>query len=92
VTCAPLFQFQDVTALFHIMKKIVVTERPSVICYWHMFLFPSFNVCHPDSVKVLLKSSEPKPIGTGGAYSFLMEWIGNYFTCATVGFGVGWLV
>lgn len=72
-----LHKFQDVTGLFHILKKIVVTERPSVICYWHMFLFPSFNVCHPDSVKVLLKSSEPKPISTGGAYSFLMEWIGE---------------
>ena len=89
---ASLFQFHDITGLLHIVKKIVVTERSGVVCCWHMFLFPSFIVCHPDSVKVLLKSSEPKPIGTGGVYSFLMEWIGNYFTCATVCFWFGWLV
>ncbi|KAK7088100.1 hypothetical protein V1264_022062 [Littorina saxatilis] len=32
--------------------------------------------CHPDTVKVLLRSSEPKSHG-GGGYDFLLPWIGE---------------
>lgn len=45
---------------------------------WTMFFYPSFGVCHPETAKVLLKSSEPKPKHTmGGSYRFLLPWLGE---------------
>lgn len=45
---------------------------------WTMFFYPSFGVCHPETAKVLLKSSEPKPKHTmGGSYRFLLPWLGD---------------
>ena len=42
-----------------------------------MFLYPSFAVCHPDTAKVLYKSSTPKSVAVGGVYRYLKTWIGN---------------
>lgn len=65
-----------------IIQDIVTKERSKVICYWFMFFFPEFNVVHPDSAKILMKSSEPKSIGFGGAYGMMKSWLGTYLFIA----------
>ena len=41
-------------------------------------LTTSVILCHPDNVKKLLKTSEPKQSEGGfSAYSLLMDWLGN---------------
>ncbi|XP_048770388.2 cytochrome P450 4F2-like [Ostrea edulis] len=59
---------------------IDLEQRTRTRCYhgWIMFFFPFFAVCHPESAKVLLKSSEPKPRYTiGGSYRILLPWLGD---------------
>ena len=34
------------------------------------------EVCHPDTAKILLKSSEPKPVFKPGGYKFIKKWLG----------------
>ena len=72
-----MFQFSTVKEIYVILQKITEKERPTIVCYWQMFLFPSFIACHPDSVKALLKSSAPKSNNIGGGYTLLLDWIGN---------------
>lgn len=46
---------------------------------WITFIFPLYTVVHPDTVKILLKSSEPKPKTLmAGFYRMAMPWLGEY--------------
>ncbi|XP_048238893.1 leukotriene-B4 omega-hydroxylase 3-like isoform X1 [Haliotis rufescens] len=42
---------------------------------WQGAFRPLIMCCHPDSVKLLLKTSEPKPMA--GAYQFAVPWLGE---------------
>ncbi|OWF56652.1 Leukotriene-B(4) omega-hydroxylase 1 [Mizuhopecten yessoensis] len=44
---------------------------------WLMFFFPILTTCHPDTAKVLLRSSEPKPKRFGEAYYTITPWLGD---------------
>ena len=45
---------------------------------WMMFFYPVFAVCHPDTAKVLLKSSEPKSkYSVGAPYRASIPWLGK---------------
>ncbi|OWF56653.1 Cytochrome P450 4F4 [Mizuhopecten yessoensis] len=57
-------------------KGIRDTGR-KITCHWMAFLYPIFGVCHPATVKILLKSSEPKNKQAGGGYFTLMPWLGD---------------
>ncbi|XP_048770394.2 cytochrome P450 4F2-like [Ostrea edulis] len=55
-------------------------ERSRIKLYhgWIMFFYPLFGICHPETAKTILKSSEPKPRHTtGGSYRFLLPWLGD---------------
>ncbi|KAJ8317416.1 hypothetical protein KUTeg_005320 [Tegillarca granosa] len=42
------------------------------------FIFPLYTAVHPDTIKILLKSSEPKPKGLiTGLYRMLLPWLGD---------------
>ncbi|XP_063448040.1 cytochrome P450 4F2-like [Mytilus trossulus] len=72
-----LHLFKDIGEFMTIIQDIVSKKRSKVICYWFMFFFPEFNVVHPDTARILMKSSEPKAIGMGGAYSMMKSWLGD---------------
>ncbi|XP_071180025.1 cytochrome P450 4A25-like [Mytilus edulis] len=72
-----LHKFKDIGEFMTIIKEIASKERSKVVGYWFMFFFPEFNVIHPDSAKILMKSSEPKAIGFGGAYGMMKSWLGD---------------
>lgn len=44
---------------------------------WVGFFRPVLILLHPDTVKILFKSSEPKITGFGGSYRFLLPWLGE---------------
>ncbi|XP_033748160.1 cytochrome P450 4F4-like [Pecten maximus] len=67
----PLFKFQLL-----VEKGMLETGR-KITCHWMAFLYPILGVCHPDTVKILLKSSEPKNKQKGGGYFTLLPWLGD---------------
>ncbi|XP_069135494.1 cytochrome P450 4A25-like [Argopecten irradians] len=67
----PLIKFQ-----YYAVKGMRETGR-KITCYWLSFLYPVLGVCHPDTVKILLKSSEPKNKQKGGGYFTLLPWLGD---------------
>ncbi|XP_052073285.1 cytochrome P450 4F2-like [Mytilus californianus] len=72
-----LHKFKDIAEFMTVIREVISKERSKVVCYWFMFFFPEFNVVHPDSARILMKSSEPKAIGFGGAYSMMKSWLGD---------------
>ncbi|XP_052239307.1 cytochrome P450 4F1-like isoform X4 [Dreissena polymorpha] len=45
--------------------------------WWVTFAKASLTVCHPETVRVVMKSSQPKPTGFGGVYRFGLPWLGE---------------
>ncbi len=43
--------------------------------YWWGFTHPVLAVAHPDTLKAVLRTSEPKTQGLGG-YSYFNKWLG----------------
>lgn len=76
------FQFSSISEYYEVVMKVLKEKRPKIICGWSMFFYPSFVVCHPDTAKVLYKSSTPKAVAAGGAYRYIKDWIGDFnFKC-----------
>lgn len=46
-------------------------------CFWVSSLRPNLVITHPDVVRVILKTSEPKPTGFGGMYRLGLPWLGE---------------
>ncbi|XP_033748162.1 cytochrome P450 4F4-like isoform X2 [Pecten maximus] len=67
----PLIKFQELA-----VKGMRETGK-KITCYWLAFLYPILGVCHPDTVKIVLKSSEPKNKQKGGGYFTLLPWLGD---------------
>lgn len=44
---------------------------------WFGFFRPIVFLNHPDTIKVLMKTAEPKPKGMNGGYRFLKQWLGE---------------
>ncbi|KAK3084346.1 hypothetical protein FSP39_011928 [Pinctada imbricata] len=73
-----LHLFSDTTENTMIVKKLVQETRTKIYCTWFTFLLPTFSICHPDTVRNIMKSSEPKPTKfIGSPYRFLLRWIGD---------------
>ncbi|XP_060071008.1 cytochrome P450 4A24-like [Ylistrum balloti] len=66
--------FDDFT---DICFELVKETKTRIVSFWIMFFFPLFAICHPETAKIVLKSSEPKSKGPGGAYYPLMDWLGD---------------
>ncbi|XP_062588046.1 ultra-long-chain fatty acid omega-hydroxylase-like [Saccostrea cucullata] len=70
--------FDNMKGYFRTILDTQEKTRTKLFHGWTMFFYPSFGVCHPDTAKVLLKSSEPKPRhSVGGSYRFLLPWLGD---------------
>ncbi|XP_076097048.1 leukotriene-B4 omega-hydroxylase 3-like [Mytilus galloprovincialis] len=55
-----------------------LTRRfPKFYRVWFGPFTPVVSLVHPDSVKVLLKTAEPKPVGHGPTYRTLIPWLGE---------------
>ncbi len=55
--------------------QLIVGGAKSYV-YWAGFNHPVLSVAHPDTVKAILKTSEPKSEGTGG-YNWADKWLGQ---------------
>ncbi|XP_048770376.2 cytochrome P450 4F2-like isoform X2 [Ostrea edulis] len=70
--------FENMQGYFRTVRDTQERTRMKIYHGWTMFFYPAFGVCHPESAKVLLKSSEPKPRHTiGGSYRLLLPWLGD---------------
>ncbi|XP_033731538.1 cytochrome P450 4F4-like, partial [Pecten maximus] len=72
-----LHLISDFDDFMEIGFKLIHETRTRIISFWIMFFFPLIFVCHPETAKTLLKSSEPKSKRVGGAYYPLMDWLGD---------------
>jgi hypothetical protein len=62
---------------YQLVLKTINKTKAKLLSGWVMFFYPIFATCHPDTAKVLLKSSEPKTkYNLGGAYRMLLPWLG----------------
>ena len=61
-----------------LLKDVEWTEKQPRFHSWYFgILRPILVVCHPDTVKQILKTSEPKCTSGGGGYKLLIPWIGD---------------
>ncbi|XP_069136016.1 cytochrome P450 4A24-like isoform X1 [Argopecten irradians] len=72
-----LHLFSDYNGLIDLCGEVVAKTKTKITCYWLMGFYPVLNVCHTDTAKVVLRSSEPKPKHRGGGYFSLMDWLGD---------------
>lgn len=54
-----------------------VRAYPYLSRFWFGPLRPTVMVTHPDTIKVILRSTEPKQMMGGGAYSLIKPWLGD---------------
>ncbi|XP_069118740.1 cytochrome P450 4F2-like [Argopecten irradians] len=59
------------------LHRKLMMKNPRVCRMWLGPFVPQIFVHHPDSVKCILKSSEPKARGLGGSYEYLLPWLGE---------------
>ncbi|XP_060071023.1 cytochrome P450 4F1-like [Ylistrum balloti] len=71
------YPFADFNEVIEICHQIVGKTKSRILSHWIMFFFPVISVCHPETAKVILKTSEPKPKQVGGGYFTLKDWIGD---------------
>ncbi|ESP03555.1 hypothetical protein LOTGIDRAFT_237658 [Lottia gigantea] len=57
--------------------KELLKKYPRFYRTWLTPFKPVINLSHPETVKVLLKTSEPKPRGFGASYEFALPWLGD---------------
>ncbi|XP_069136023.1 cytochrome P450 4A24-like [Argopecten irradians] len=72
-----LHLIEHIDGFTEICFKLIRETKARVISFWIMFMFPLIFVCHPETAKVVLKSSEPKSKRVGGAYYPLLDWLGD---------------
>lgn len=73
-----LHLINNVSDYIRLVMDKIQTSRTKLTSAWMMFFYPVFTACHPDTVKVLLKSSEPKSkYSLGGPYRMLLPWLGD---------------
>ncbi|XP_067685428.1 cytochrome P450 4F6-like [Haliotis asinina] len=52
-------------------------KYPKYYRVWIGPFHPVIRVYHPDTIRAIIKSSEPKSMGFGGAYATLLPWLGE---------------
>lgn len=52
-------------------------KLPRFYCFWTGPFRPSVLLNHPDTVSVLLRTAEPKPVEWGGTYRHALPWLGE---------------
>ncbi|XP_033724689.1 cytochrome P450 4A25-like [Pecten maximus] len=59
------------------LHRRLMMKNARVCRMWLGPFVPTIFVHHPDSVKWILKSSEPKARGLGGSYEYVLPWLGE---------------
>ncbi|XP_076087488.1 cytochrome P450 4F6-like isoform X1 [Mytilus galloprovincialis] len=54
-----------------------VSRFPKLHCLWISFIRPIIVMHHPDTMRAILKTSEPKPRGLGTVYIMGVDWLGE---------------
>lgn len=54
-----------------------VNKYKYMYCWWTYGIKASISVCHPSTVRVAMKTSEPKPTGLFGVYRLALPWLGE---------------
>ncbi|XP_060067285.1 cytochrome P450 4A25-like [Ylistrum balloti] len=68
---------KEVPDYFELIQRCVQKTRTRTYVTWITSLSHYFGVCHPETAKLLLKSSEPKPKGLGQGYRSFIPWLGD---------------
>ena len=72
------FQINGLSDYFGLVADKTRSTGAKITAAWMMFFYPVFAVCHPDTAKVLLKSSEPKSkYSLGAPYRAGIPWLGK---------------
>ena len=58
------------------IRDVVKEKKAKVISFWRMFFEPIYFTTHPDTAKLLMKSSYPKLTKFGQGYGIITPWIG----------------
>ena len=61
-------------------NKLLLENTVKYPYVFHLLIQPhraAVQVVHPKTVKLLMKSNEPKDEISGGIYNFLMQWLGK---------------
>lgn len=73
-----LHMMNDLSDYSRLVIEKVQTTRARLTSTWMMFFYPVFTACHPDTAKILLKSSEPKSkYSMGAPYRMILPWLGD---------------
>ncbi|XP_060071024.1 cytochrome P450 4A25-like [Ylistrum balloti] len=67
----------DFDHVINLCADVVAQTKSKIVSYWIMGFYPVLSVCHSETAKVVLKSSEPKPKHLGGGYSMFIDWLGD---------------
>ena len=71
-------QINGMSDYFGLVAAKTRSTGAKITAAWMMFFYPVFAVCHPDTAKVLLKSSEPKSkYSLGAPYRAGIPWLGK---------------
>lgn len=68
---------KEIPDYFELIQNKVQKTRTRTYVTWITSLNHYFGVCHPETAKLLLKSSEPKPKGVGQGYRSFIPWLGD---------------
>ncbi|XP_033748641.1 cytochrome P450 4A25-like isoform X2 [Pecten maximus] len=68
---------KEVPDYFELIQQCVQKTRTRTYVTWITSMSHYFGVCHPETAKLLLKSSAPKPKGVGQGYRSFIPWLGD---------------
>ena len=68
--------FRNQLEVYKLLGEVTKNTRTKLIGIWIGCLFPIINAVHPDTIKILLKSSAPKPMTITG-YKGVIPWLGD---------------
>ena len=61
-----------------LLQDVEAARRFPKLCrYWFGPLRPSVQLQHPQSIKCMAQSAEPKPLSGKGGYTMLKPWLGE---------------
>jgi hypothetical protein len=58
-------------------KEYVEKQHAKGFSFWLFMVRPIVHLTHPDTIKIVMKSSAPKA-KSGAGYLFMIPWIGKY--------------
>ncbi|OWF55819.1 cytochrome P450 4A25-like [Mizuhopecten yessoensis] len=72
-----LHNFKNFKEFHKLMFEVLDKSKPRVVVFWRLFFSPIFMCVHPDTTRVIFKSSEPKPRDRMSIYQQIVPWIGE---------------